>query len=125
MAHVAVRGGKAAVEALAGGASVVAPVAGTALELLASAANDEVRVRSPAGGTSPGREVTVNRAFSRRFFEALEKGLPEVGGAELSAMEAAEPMELLDDDLLEEDLDEEVAVDLDESDIDESDIIAS
>jgi HEAT repeat protein len=116
MAHVGVRGGKSAVEALAGGASVVAPVARTALELLASAANDEVRVRAPGGGSSPGREVTVNRAFSRRFFEALEKGLPEVGGAELSAMDASEPMELLDDDLLEDDLDED-SVDLDESDI--------
>jgi hypothetical protein len=117
MAHVGVRGGKAAVEALAGGASLVAPVAATALELLASAANDEVRVRTPAGGTSPGREVTVNRAFSRRFFEALEKGLPEIGGAELSAMDASEPMELLDDDLLEEELDDDDSVDLDESDI--------
>jgi HEAT repeat protein len=118
MAHVAVRGGKAAVEALAGGASVVAPVARTAIELLASAANDEVRVRSPAGGSSPGKEVTVNRAFSRRFFEALEKGLPEVGQAELSALDASEPMELLDGDLLEDDLD-------DEAELDESDIIAS
>jgi hypothetical protein len=97
---------------------VVAPVARTALDLLASAANDEVRVRSPAGGSSPGREVTVNRAFSRRFFESLEKGLPEVGSAELSAMDASEPMELLDDDLLEDDLD-------DEAELDESDIIAS
>ncbi len=118
MAHVAVRGGKAAVEALAGGASVVAPVARTAIELLASAANDDVRVRSPAGGSSPGKEVTVNRAFSRRFFEALEKGLPEVGQAELSALDASEPMELMDGDLLEDDLD-------DEAELDESDIIAS
>jgi len=116
MAHVGVRGGKAAVEALAAGSSVVAPVAKTSLELLSSAANDEVRVRAPSGGSSPGREVTVNRAFSRRFFEALEKGLPEIGGAELSAMDASEPMELVDDDLLEDDLDED-SVDLDESDI--------
>jgi HEAT repeat protein len=120
MAHVGVRGGKAAVEALAGGASVVAPVARTALELLGSAAKDEVRVRSKAGGSSPGKEVTVNRAFSRRFFEALEKGLPEVAQAELSALDASEPLELADDDLL-----EEADADDDAAELDESDIIAS
>jgi hypothetical protein len=124
MAHVGVRGGRTAVEALAGGASVVAPVARTALDLMSSAARDEVRVRSPGGGTSPGREVTVNRAFSRRFFEALEKGLPEVAHAELSAMDASEPMELLDDDLLEDDADDLDIVD-EESELDENDIIAS
>jgi HEAT repeat protein len=120
MAHVGVRGGKSAIEALAGGSSLVAPVARTALELLASAANDEVRVRGRAGGSSPGKEVTVNRAFSRRFFEALEKGLPEVAQAELSALDASEPLELADDDLL-----EEADADDDAAELDESDIIAS
>ncbi|MEZ4367033.1 MAG: hypothetical protein R2939_12215 [Kofleriaceae bacterium] len=104
MAHVAVRGGRSAVEALAAGTSIVAPVASQAVGLIAPASRDEVRVRASNSGTQPGREVTVNRAFSRRFFEALEKGLPALGKAELSAMEAAEPMELLDEaDLIEDD----------------------
>lgn len=106
MAHVAVRGGRSAVEALAAGQSIVAPVAVQAVGLIAPASRDEIRLRPGAasGGTQPGREVTVNRAFSKRFFEAVERGLPAVGMAELSAMEAAEPMELLDEaDLVEED----------------------
>ncbi len=68
MAHIAVRGGLAAIETMAGGQSAVAPVARHALELHASAANDQVRVRPGASGLQPGRDVTVNRAFSRRFF---------------------------------------------------------
>jgi hypothetical protein len=117
MAHVAVRGGKSAVEALAAGQSVVAPVAAQAVGFIAPAARDEVRVR-PGGapGTQPGREVTVNRAFSRRFFEAMEKGLPAMGMAELTAMDASEPMELLDEADLEEDDDAEA--------IDERDVIS-
>ncbi len=114
MAHVAVRGGKAAIETMAGGHSVVAPVAKQALELHASAANDQVRVRPGAEGSMPGRDVTVNRAFSRRFFEALEQGLPETGAAELEALDASSPMELLEDaDLLEDD----------EEEIDEADLL--
>lgn len=117
MAHVAVRGGRSAVEALAAGQSVVAPVAAQAVGFIAPAARDEVRVR-PGGapGTQPGREVTVNRAFSRRFFEAMEKGLPAMGMAELTAMDASEPMELLDEADLEEDDDAEA--------IDERDVIS-
>ena len=91
MAHVGVRGGKHAVETLAGGQSAVAPVARMAIERMAPAASDDVSARSP------GREVTVNRAFSRRFFEALERGLPELGKGELAALDASSPMELLDD----------------------------
>ena len=72
MAHVGVRGGKTAIESMAGGQSVVAPVARKALELLGSAATRSGPPRSnrSAEGSQPGRDVTVNRAFSRRFFEA-------------------------------------------------------
>ena len=113
MAHVAVRGGKAAIETMANGHSVVAPVARHALDLHASAANDQVRVRPSPNGSQPGREVTVNRAFSRRFFEALEAGLPDAGAAGLVDLDASQPMEMLDEaDLLDEDEDE-----LDESDL--------
>lgn len=106
MAHVAVRGGRAAVETMAGGQSVVAPVARHALELHASAANDQVRVRPGANGSQPGRDVTVNRAFSRRFFEALDQGMPEAAEAGLIALDEA--------DLIEED---------EEAELDESDLI--
>jgi hypothetical protein len=114
MAHVGVRGGKAAIEQMAHGQSVVAPVAKHALELLSSAANDHVRVRQGADGSQGGKEVTVNRAFSRRFFEAVEQGIPSAGQPGLVDLEASGPMELLDEaDLIE---DEEEA-ELDESDL--------
>jgi hypothetical protein len=106
MAHIAVRGGRAAVETMAGGQSVVAPVARHALELHASAANDQVRVRPGANGSQPGRDVTVNRAFSRRFFEALDQGMPEAAEAGAISLEEG--------DLIEED---EEAAELDESDL--------
>lgn len=115
MAHVAVRGGKTAVETMAGGQSVVAPVAKKALELHASAAKDHVRVRPGADGSQAGRDVTVNRAFSRRFFEALEQGIPDAGQAGLVDLDASSPMELLDESDLIEDAEDEV--DLDESDL--------
>ncbi len=115
MAHIAVRGGKAAVETMASGHSVVAPVAAHALELHASAARDQVRVRPGLGGSQHGREVTVNRAFSRRFFEALEQGLPDAGQAGLVSLDVSAPMEMLDEsDLIDEDDDAEQ---LDESDL--------
>lgn len=109
MAHVGVRGGRHAVETLANGQSAVAPVARMAIDRMEPAASDDVSARAPV------REVTVNRAFSRRFFEALERGLPELGKGELAALDASSPMELLDEsDLLaEDDADEE----LDESDL--------
>ena len=111
MAHVGVRGGSAALEQMAAGKSVVAPVAAHALQLVATAAKDEVRV-SPGG--EPGRDITVNRAFSRRFFEALEAERPEDARAALSDLEASAPLELLDAELLVEDDDE---AELDESDL--------
>lgn len=106
MAHIAVRGGKAAIETMAGGQSVVAPVARHALELHASAANDHVRLRPGASGSNPGRDVTVNRAFSRRFFESLDQGMPEVTDTGAIALD--------EDDLIEED---------EEAELDDSDLI--
>jgi len=115
MAHVAVRGGKAAVETMANGQSVVVPVARQALEFHASAANDQVRVHPQGGSNGAGRDVTVNRAFSRRFFEALEQGLPDAAQAGLVDLDASQPMEMLDEsDLIEDE---------DESELDESDLI--
>ena len=120
MAHIAVRGGKMAVETMAGGASVVAPVARHALELHASAARDQTSVRPNANGSAAGRDVTVNRAFSRRFFEALEQGLPDAAAQGLEDLDASSPMELLDEaDLIDDD--EEI----DEAELDESDLITT
>jgi hypothetical protein len=118
MAHVGVRGGKAAVQTLAAGQSAVAPVAAMALERLEPASRDDVHGRQPV------REVTVNRAFSRRFFEALERGLPDVAAGELQAMDASGPMELLDEADLIDDLDESTDDDAgSEAELDESDLL--
>jgi hypothetical protein len=107
MAHIGVRGGHAALEQMAAGQSVVAPIAQQALVLHSTAARDEVRVR-PGG---EAKDVTVNRAFSRRFFEALEADRPEVAQEALHEIDG----EVLDDaDLLVEDDDE---AELDESDL--------
>jgi hypothetical protein len=112
MAHVGVRGGKAALEQMANGQSVMAPIAKQALNLHSNAARDEVRVR-PGQAT---KDVTVNRAFSRRFFEALEADRPDVAQAALHDLDASGPLELDDSDLI---LDEED----DEAELDESDLI--
>jgi hypothetical protein len=112
MAHIGVRGGRAALEQMASGQSVVAPIAKQALTLHSTAARDEVRVR-PGGGDA--KDVTVNRAFSRRFFEALEADRPEVAQQAIHEIEADGGAELLDDsDLIVEDDDE---AELDESDL--------
>jgi hypothetical protein len=112
MAHVGVRGGKPALDQMASGQSIVAPIAKQALRLLDTAARDEVRL-VPGQAT---RDVTVNRAFSRRFFEALEADRPDVAHAALHEIDASGPLELADEDLvaLEE---EEVEAELDESDL--------
>ncbi|MEZ4402104.1 MAG: hypothetical protein R3B06_18905 [Kofleriaceae bacterium] len=120
MAHVGVRGGRAAVETLAAGTSTVAPVAKMALERLEPAATDDL------SGRGPIREVTVNRGFSRRFFEALERGSPALAAHELAALDASTPMELLDEDDLVADDDPTGAADdpieLDDE-LDESDLL--
>jgi HEAT repeat protein len=128
MAHVAVRGGQSAIEALAAGTSGTAPVARLALELVAPASRDQVRLRA----TSPGdpelgvREITVNRAFSRRFFEAADRGKPGVAVVELEALEKSGPMEL-PAELLHEVVDDEDVIDAsdlaEEAELDESDIV--
>ncbi len=113
MAHVGVRGGKPALEQMAAGQSVMAPIARQAVGLHSNAARDEVRVRPG----QPNKDVTVNRAFSRRFFEALEADRPDVAQAALHDLEASGPAELLDEnDLVIED-------DEDEAELDESDLI--
>ena len=122
MAHVGVRGGRMAMEAMAAGHSIVAPIARKAIELLASAQNDHTSVRPGARG-SQHRDVTVNRAFSRRFFEALERGEPAAGGAALADMDLSSPMEVLDEADLIEDGDE--ADDGESEALDESDLIQS
>jgi hypothetical protein len=113
MAHVGVRGGKSALDQMAAGQSVMAPIAKKALELHANAARDEVRVRP---GPQAGKDVTVNRAFSRRFFEALEVDRPDVAQAALHDLDASAPLEVLDESdlILEEDEEE---AELDESDL--------
>ena len=113
MAHIAVRGGKAAVETLASGTSPVAPVAKMAIERQVAAAQDDVALRD-----GPARDVTVNRAFSRRFLEAAGGGAP---GAALAGADASGPTELLDDADLLVDLDEDLvtgeAAELDDDDL--------
>ncbi|HEX5061451.1 MAG TPA: hypothetical protein VFV99_18920 [Kofleriaceae bacterium] len=113
MAHVGVRGGKSALDQMAAGQSVMAPIAKKALELHANAARDEVRVRP---GPQAAKDVTVNRAFSRRFFEALEVDRPDVAQAALHDLEASGPLEVLDESDLIVEEDEEEA-ELDESDL--------
>jgi hypothetical protein len=111
MAHVGVRGGRGALDQMAAGQSVMAPIARQALALLETAARDEVRVRP---GPQQIKDVTVNRAFSRRFFEALDAS-PEIAQAALHDLDASGPMEMLDDsDLIVEEEDE---AELDESDL--------
>ena len=71
-----------------------------------------------AEGSQAGRDVTVNRAFSRRFFEALEQGLPDAAQAGLEALDASGPMELLDEaDLIDAEAEDEAEAELDESDL--------
>jgi len=111
MAHVGVRGGKPALDQMAAGQSMVAPIAKQALALLDTAARDEVRVR-PGQET---RDVTVNRAFSRRFFEALEADRPDLALAALEGIDASGPLELEDGDL--------IALEEEEAELDESDLI--
>ncbi len=113
MAHVGVRGGKPALEQMAAGQTMVAQIARQALALLETAARDEVRVRP---GPQAGRDVTVNRQFSRRFFEALEPAQPEVAQQAIHDLDASAPLEMLD----EADL---IADDEDEAELDESDLI--
>ena len=96
MAHIGVRGGKPALEAMAAEMSIVSPIATKALDLLALAASDHIsKLPDEAASTSgSGRDLTVNHAFSRQFFEALDQGLPEPTterDVEVDAPEAGDP----------------------------------
>jgi len=96
MAHIGVRGGKPAIEAMAAERSIVTPIATKALDLLALAAGDHISKLPDEAASASGsrRDLTVNHAFSRQFFEALDQGLPEPtaeGDIEGAAPEAGEP----------------------------------
>ncbi len=119
LAHVAARGGQQAITTLAGGRDAAAAgVAARALELAPTARSEMRQVR----GAALDREMTVNRAFSRRFFEALEAirpgSAPELAMSHDSA-DLSGPAELLDEaDLLEAaDADDIDAEPLDENDL--------
>jgi hypothetical protein len=98
LAHVVARGGRGPVETLASGRDTAAAgAAGRALELAEQARSNDAEVR----GASPPRDQTVNRAFSRRFFEAMAQPGGPIGGGfddvELSADDAVILEEGLDD----------------------------
>jgi hypothetical protein len=67
LAHLAARGARQPVATLAQGRDpVAAEVARSALELVDRARDDDAAVR----GDATPRDQTVNRAFSRKFFQA-------------------------------------------------------
>jgi len=93
LANIVVGDGARVVESLARGRDRVASeVAKRARELAGRAKREDDAVRAPV----MGREVTVNRAFSRRFFEALGG----VVGAPVGGESSAPAILLQDDDLL-------------------------
>ena len=112
MAHIAARGGKRAIEALAGGRDpIAAGVARHALELTDLAKSDHLQVR----GERMPRDQTVNRAFSRQFFAAMAAEPATIG----SGVDVSGSMLLLD----ESDVLEALDVDFDEAELDEQDLI--
>jgi hypothetical protein len=112
MAHVGARGGKSALEQMARGESVMAPLAQQALGLVDTAARDEVRVRA---GAEASKDVTVNRAFSRRFFESLDAS--EIAQLPAAEIDLSAPLEMLDDSDLIVDDEEDAEAELDEADL--------
>ncbi len=112
MAHLGARGGRSALEQMARGESVMAPLAQQALGLVDTAARDEVRVRT---GAEASKDVTVNRAFSRRFFEALDAS--EIAQLPAAELDLSAPLEMLDDSDLIVDEEEEAEAELDEADL--------
>jgi hypothetical protein len=112
MAHVAARGGRRPIEALAAGRDpVTAGVARHALELVDLARSDHLQVR----GERTPRDQTVNRAFSRQFFAAMSAETTHGGGG----IDLSGPAMLLD----ESDVLEAMDVDLEEAELDEGDLI--
>jgi hypothetical protein len=126
MAHMAVRGAKPALVELAqrrqpnGTTDVVSTIAARALELLPMAANDQVRIAPDATGTSPGRDITVNRAFSRQFFESLDMATPGAQPAAVDIVNVGEVGQAADDDMI---LDAELLEDEDAMEITDADVI--
>jgi hypothetical protein len=108
LAHVAARGALGPVEALARGRDPIgADVGRRALELVDVAQRDQLVVMSDE------REQTVNRAFSRRFFEAM--AAPGVEVAAAAGAEMAHPHVALEEaDLLHA---AELVAELDEVDL--------
>ncbi len=107
LAYVAAEGGQQPVTTLAGGRDPLASsVATRALELTVSAREENRELK----GTEPPREQTVNRAFTRRFFQALE-------GAGRDGAKSSEAVLLDEADLID-------ATDLEDAEpLDDSDLI--
>lgn len=118
LAHIAARGGRRPVEAVAAGRDPVA--AGTArhaLELCDLAKSDHLQVRGHRT-----RDQTVNRAFSRKFFEAL--GATDPGGSEgHEGVDLSAPAMLLDESDVLEAVDVDADLDEVEAELDEADIL--
>src|SRR5262249_46385214 len=79
MAHVAASGGAPAVAAMATGDSIGAPLAAKALEL-ARDVGDRAGAEPDAAGSAADRDLSVNHAFSRQFFEALDRSARDRDG---------------------------------------------
>ncbi|HEU5055614.1 MAG TPA: hypothetical protein VFU21_03790, partial [Kofleriaceae bacterium] len=110
MAHIAARGGKRAIEVLAGGRDPVASgVARHALELTDLAKSDHLQVR----GERMPRDQTVNRAFSRQFFSAMAVEPAAIG----SGVDVSGSMLLLDESDVLEAMDVDDEAELDEKDL--------
>lgn len=89
IAHVAASGGASAVQAMAAADGSVAPIARKALELATRTAGDPGDAEPDAAGTPSERDLSVNHAFSRQFFEALDRGAGAAAGAAAAAAAAA------------------------------------
>lgn len=98
LAHIAARGGRPAVESLAAAPDVPGEAARQALALAQTARSNDAEVR----GESAPKEVTVNRAFSRRFFEAMAAGLSGAG-LQRAAEESDSGIHLSDAEILDPD----------------------
>ena len=73
--------------------SIVAPVAAKALELRALTAAQPGAAEPDAAGSPSERDLSVNHAFSRQFFDALDRSASaaaDAASAERSAPVAAE-----------------------------------
>jgi hypothetical protein len=82
MAHVAARGDGPALTTMAAADSIVSPIAARAVELLSTISGD----RDGAGpGAGADRDGSVNHAFSRQFFEALDRDAAVATAAEVVA----------------------------------------